>query len=132
MTPPEGAYPRTVRGVHQAVRQRGSVPRQARLPVERRCRVSDQAARQERHTEPITIALDHLLAQDRFEQPYVRAANVALDALLAERDALAAQLEQTREALRDEVQKRHFARRQRLGWDTWGNEALEHFALEAF
>jgi cob(I)alamin adenosyltransferase len=62
--------------------------------------VSDQAARQERHTEPITIALDHLLAQDRFEQPYVRAANVALDALLAERDALAAQLEQTREALR--------------------------------
>jgi hypothetical protein len=51
--------------------------------------VSDQAARQERHTEPITIALDHLLAQDRFEQPYVRAANVALDALLAERDALA-------------------------------------------
>jgi N6-adenosine-specific RNA methylase IME4 len=23
-----------------------------------------------------------------------------------------------------------FARRQRLGWDTWGNEALEHIALE--
>lgn len=22
-----------------------------------------------------------------------------------------------------------FARRQRLGWDTWGNEALEHVAL---
>jgi len=24
-----------------------------------------------------------------------------------------------------------FARRQRLGWDTWGNEALEHVALDA-
>jgi N6-adenosine-specific RNA methylase IME4 len=24
-----------------------------------------------------------------------------------------------------------FARRQRLGWDTWGNEALEHVSLEA-
>lgn len=24
-----------------------------------------------------------------------------------------------------------FARRQRLGWDTWGNEALEHVAMEA-
>ena len=24
-----------------------------------------------------------------------------------------------------------FARRQRLGWDTWGNEALEHVALES-
>ncbi len=24
-----------------------------------------------------------------------------------------------------------FARRQRLGWDTWGNEALEHVALAA-
>lgn len=24
-----------------------------------------------------------------------------------------------------------FARRQRLGWDTWGNEALEHVAVEA-
>ncbi len=24
-----------------------------------------------------------------------------------------------------------FARRQRLGWDTWGNEALEHAAIEA-
>lgn len=24
-----------------------------------------------------------------------------------------------------------FARRQRLGWDTWGNEALEHITLEA-
>lgn len=24
-----------------------------------------------------------------------------------------------------------FARRQRLGWDTWGNESLEHVALEA-
>lgn len=24
-----------------------------------------------------------------------------------------------------------FARRQRLGWDTWGNEALEHVTLEA-
>lgn len=23
-----------------------------------------------------------------------------------------------------------FARRQRLGWDTWGNEALEHVALD--
>ena len=22
-----------------------------------------------------------------------------------------------------------FARRQRLGWDTWGNEALEHVSL---
>lgn len=25
-----------------------------------------------------------------------------------------------------------FARRNRLGWDTWGNEALEHVALDAF
>lgn len=24
-----------------------------------------------------------------------------------------------------------FARRQRLGWDTWGNEALEHVDLQA-
>ena len=24
-----------------------------------------------------------------------------------------------------------FARRQRLGWDTWGNEALEHVQIEA-
>jgi hypothetical protein len=24
-----------------------------------------------------------------------------------------------------------FARRQRLGWDTWGNEALEHVAIDA-
>ena len=24
-----------------------------------------------------------------------------------------------------------FARRQRLGWDTWGNEALEHVELSA-
>jgi N6-adenosine-specific RNA methylase IME4 len=24
-----------------------------------------------------------------------------------------------------------FARRQRLGWDTWGNEALEHVPLAA-
>jgi hypothetical protein len=33
--------------------------------------------------EAITVALDHLLAQDRFEQPYVQAANRALDGLLA-------------------------------------------------
>jgi len=25
-----------------------------------------------------------------------------------------------------------FARRQRLGWDTWGNEALEHIEDERF
>ncbi len=24
-----------------------------------------------------------------------------------------------------------FARRQRLGWDTWGDEALEHVQIEA-
>jgi N6-adenosine-specific RNA methylase IME4 len=24
-----------------------------------------------------------------------------------------------------------FARRQRLGWDTWGNEALEHVQVTA-
>jgi N6-adenosine-specific RNA methylase IME4 len=33
------------------------------------------------------------------------------------------------EALCDGPYLELFARRQRLGWDTWGNEALEHVAL---
>jgi hypothetical protein len=44
-------------------------------------------------TEPITVALDHLLTQDRFEAPYVRAANSALDELLTENETLRAALE---------------------------------------